>query len=147
MILFISMVYSKFVVYGCLLIFCLLFALRLDGIVTWNYWIIFLPLWIWKALVVAGCIVGSWIWWRHPHYRYVPWYSIMFLYWFQIEFLGFSNVDFMTYNLDKFVQLNFIIIIFICLWSTQHEQIMQKIDGTVQQILKIKSEWTINSWL
>jgi hypothetical protein len=60
---------SKFVVYGCLLIFILLFALRLDGIIMWNYWIIFLPLWIWKVLVVVGSIVGSWVWWRHPHYR------------------------------------------------------------------------------
>jgi len=33
-----------------------------------------------------------------------------------------------------------IIIIFIRTRSTQHKQIMQKIDGTVQQILKIKGE-------
>lgn len=60
---------SKFVVYGCLLVFCLLFALRLDGIIVWSYWIIFLPLWIWKSLVIVGAIVGSWIWWTNPHYR------------------------------------------------------------------------------
>jgi len=60
---------SKFIVYGCLLVFCLLFALRLDGIIQWSYWIIFLPLWIWKALVVIGAIVGSCIWWRNPNYR------------------------------------------------------------------------------
>jgi len=40
-----------------------------------------------------------------------------------------------------------IIIIFIRTRSTQNEQIIQKIDGTVLQILKIKGEWTINSWL
>jgi len=34
----------------------------------------------------------------------------------------------------------FIIIIFIRTRSTQHEQIIQKIDGTVQQILKVKGE-------
>jgi len=56
-------------VYGCLLVFCLLFALRLDGIIQWNYWIVFLPLWIWKALVVIGATVGSCIWWRNPNYR------------------------------------------------------------------------------
>jgi len=33
-----------------------------------------------------------------------------------------------------------IIIIFIRTRSTQHEQIIQKLDGTVQQILKIKDE-------
>jgi len=60
---------SKFVVYACLLVFCLLFALRLDGIIQWNYWIVFLPLWIWKALVIVGATVGSCIWWRNPNYR------------------------------------------------------------------------------
>jgi len=39
-----------------------------------------------------------------------------------------------------------IIIIFIRTQSTQNEQIIQKIDGTVQQRLKIKGEWTINSF-
>lgn len=57
--------------YGCLLVFSLLFALRLDGIIEWNYWIVFLPLWIWKALVVGGATVGSCIWWRNPNYRSV----------------------------------------------------------------------------
>ena len=56
-------------VYGCLLVFCLLFALRLDGIIQWSYWIVFLPLWIWKALVVVGATVGSCVWWQNPNYR------------------------------------------------------------------------------
>ena len=60
---------SKFVVYGCLLVFSLLFALRLDGIIQWNYWLVFLPLWIWKTLVVVGATVGSCVWWRNPNYR------------------------------------------------------------------------------
>ena len=62
--------FSKFVVYGCLLIFSLLFSLKRDGTITWSYWIIFLALWIWKSLVVIGAVVGSWVWWRHPHYRF-----------------------------------------------------------------------------
>jgi len=57
------------VVYGCLLVFSLLFALRLDGIIQWSYWIVFLPLWIWKALVVIGATVGSCVWWQNPNYR------------------------------------------------------------------------------
>lgn len=60
---------SKFIVYACLLIFCLLFSLRLDGIILWSFWIIFLPLWIWKALVIVGAIAGSLTFWRNPQYR------------------------------------------------------------------------------
>ena len=60
---------SKFVVYTCLLIFSLLFALRLDGTISWSYWCVFLPIWIWKLLVVSGALMGSWVWWRHPQYR------------------------------------------------------------------------------
>ena len=61
--------HSKFVVYACLLVFSLLFALQLDGIIQWSYWLVFLPLWIWKALVIVGATVGSCIWWRNPNYR------------------------------------------------------------------------------
>jgi len=60
---------SKFVVYGCLLIFSLLFALRLDETIAWSFWIIFLPLWIWKTIAFSGAIIGSWVWFKHPHYR------------------------------------------------------------------------------
>ncbi|KAK2147242.1 hypothetical protein LSH36_562g01039 [Paralvinella palmiformis] len=60
---------SKFVVYGCLVVFCLLFSLRLDNFIIWSYWIIFLPIWFWKLLVMVGAIVGSYVWWRNPHYR------------------------------------------------------------------------------
>lgn len=60
---------SKFVVYGCLLVFSLLLALKFDKTIQWSYWIIFLPLWIWKALVIVGCISGTVIWWRNPSYR------------------------------------------------------------------------------
>ena len=60
---------SKFVVAFCLLLFSLLFALRLDNTIQWSYWVVFLPIWLWKLLVISGCAVGVYIWVRHPQYR------------------------------------------------------------------------------
>lgn len=60
---------SKFLVYTCLLLFSMLFALRLDGSITCSYWTVFLPLWIWKGLVVSGGIIGTIVWARNPDYR------------------------------------------------------------------------------
>lgn len=66
-----SYCFSRFIVYCCLLAFTLLFSLRLDGIISWNYWVVFLPLWIWKLMVINGAVVGSYVWWTHPQYRYL----------------------------------------------------------------------------
>ncbi|CAH0549037.1 unnamed protein product [Brassicogethes aeneus] len=60
---------SKFVVHTCLFIFTALFALRLDNRVTWSYWTVFTPIWVWKVLVITGATVGSYVWWRYPHFR------------------------------------------------------------------------------
>ncbi|KAL6433459.1 hypothetical protein ACFW04_006531 [Cataglyphis niger] len=60
---------SKFLVHSCLMIFTSLFALRLDGFIEWSYWSIFSPIWFWKGMVILGAIVGSYVWWRHPHAR------------------------------------------------------------------------------
>lgn len=60
---------SKFVVYSCLLVFSILFALRLDGTITISYWMVFMPLWIWKTLVVVGGVTGAIVWARNPDYR------------------------------------------------------------------------------
>ncbi|KAL4221162.1 hypothetical protein ACF0H5_019421 [Mactra antiquata] len=60
---------SKFVIYSCLLVFSLLFSLRLDNTIEWSYWVVFLPIWLWKFLVIFGAIVGSYVWFRHPLYR------------------------------------------------------------------------------
>lgn len=60
---------SKFIVYSCLLIFSMLFALRLDGSINWSYWTVFLPLWIWKTIVVSGGMIGTIVWARNPDYR------------------------------------------------------------------------------
>lgn len=29
-----------------------------------------MPIWIWKSIVALGAIVGTYVWCRHPHYRY-----------------------------------------------------------------------------
>ncbi|KAL3862044.1 hypothetical protein ACJMK2_008041 [Sinanodonta woodiana] len=60
---------SKFVVFSCLLIFSFLFSLRLDNTITWSYWFIFVPIWLWKILVISGAIIGSYVWCRNPQYR------------------------------------------------------------------------------
>ena len=45
---------SKFVVFSSLLVFSILYALKLDGILqSWSWWSVFAPLWAWK------CIVGE----------------------------------------------------------------------------------------
>ena len=32
-------------------------------------WAVFLPLWLWKAVAIAGACVGSYVWWRRPQSR------------------------------------------------------------------------------
>lgn len=61
---------SKFVVYASLLVFVLLFSLRVDEIVLWSYWLVFLPLWLWKTITLAGAFVGIVTWLRHPESRH-----------------------------------------------------------------------------
>eukprot|EP00111_Clytia_hemisphaerica_P002795 TCONS_00007870-protein len=60
---------SKCVVYFALLIFSILLGLRLDEVVTWNFFIVFIPLWLWKLLVFSGVTVGAIVWVKHPEYR------------------------------------------------------------------------------
>ena len=40
---------SKFVLFTSLLFFSILYALKLDGVINWSWWSIFIPLWIWKG--------------------------------------------------------------------------------------------------
>lgn len=60
---------SKFIVYICFLVFCILFSLRLEGSIQCSYYIIFLPLWIWKVIVIIGCSLGCYVWLTKPYYR------------------------------------------------------------------------------
>ncbi|CAF1107240.1 unnamed protein product [Rotaria magnacalcarata] len=53
---------SRFVVSCSLLIFSILFALRIDEYIKISYWLVFLPLFIWKFLVVFGACIGIFVW-------------------------------------------------------------------------------------
>ena len=56
---------SKFVVFTALLLFSLLYTLKLDGVLAWSWWAVFAPLWVWKvrqqmsphALTIAGYVM------------------------------------------------------------------------------------------
>ena len=48
---------SKFVLFTSLLFFSILYALKLDGVINWSWWSIFIPLWIWKGKSVLINIV------------------------------------------------------------------------------------------
>ncbi|CAF1631119.1 unnamed protein product, partial [Adineta ricciae] len=56
---------ARFVVTFSLLIFSILFALQLDGYIQISYWLVFLPLFIWKMLVVFGACTGIFFWCKH----------------------------------------------------------------------------------
>ena len=60
---------SKFVVFTALLLFSLLYTLKLDGVLDWSWWSVFIPLWAWKAVAISGAGVGSYVWWRRPQSR------------------------------------------------------------------------------
>jgi hypothetical protein len=61
------------VVHSCLFTFTVLLALRLDDAITWSYWLVFSPIWLWNFMVAAGATIGSIVWWRNPHFRYACW--------------------------------------------------------------------------
>lgn len=60
---------SKFIAYTSLLVFSVLFSLKLDNKIDISYLVVFSPLWIWKSLTFFGGILGIIAWVRNPHYR------------------------------------------------------------------------------
>ncbi|CAF1367095.1 unnamed protein product [Rotaria sp. Silwood1] len=48
----------QFLVSFCLLIFSILYAFREQLFISWPYWLVFLPLFIWKSLAIVGAIIG-----------------------------------------------------------------------------------------
>ncbi|CAF1186607.1 unnamed protein product [Adineta steineri] len=48
----------QFLVSFCLLIFSILYAFREQLFILWPYWLVFLPLFIWKILAILGAIIG-----------------------------------------------------------------------------------------
>ena len=56
MLTFVS--FSQFLVSFCLLIFSIFYAFREQLFILWPYWLVFLPLFIWKVLAILGAIIG-----------------------------------------------------------------------------------------
>jgi len=134
---------SKFIIFTSLLIFSLLYALKLDRVLNWSWWSIFIPIWIWKGIVVCGAIVGSYVWWRRPHNRlnadeYIQYKAMLIslathLLLLMFELLVADNMQSWETSHSNtprhlwilvFVPLVFvsIISIAICIWSVRHDR-------------------------
>ncbi|CAL8129613.1 unnamed protein product [Orchesella dallaii] len=126
---------SKFVVYSCLFVFTILIALRQDETITWSYWAVFTPIWLWKLMVVLGAVVGSIVWWRHPHYRmegeaYIQYKAMMMtlalhLLLLMFELLVCDNLESQRHIwILVFIPLIFISIISIaiCIWAVKNDR-------------------------
>ncbi|XP_050412606.1 transmembrane protein 185A isoform X1 [Patella vulgata] len=126
---------SKFLVFTCLLVFCLLFSLRLDGTIEWSYWVIFLPIWLWKVMVIAGALVGSYVWWKNPHYRgegdsYVQYKAMVMctglhMLLLMFEILACDNLETNNHSwILVFIPLMFmsVVSISICIWAVKNER-------------------------
>ncbi|XP_063219739.1 transmembrane protein 185B [Bacillus rossius redtenbacheri] len=126
---------SKFLVHVCLMIFTALFALRLDGELTWSYWTIFIPIWFWKFMVILGALVGSYVWWRYPHFRlegeaYVHYKAMLIslalhLILLMFELLACDKLESGRHLwILVFIPLIFISIVSIavCIWAVKHDR-------------------------
>ncbi|XP_067948518.1 transmembrane protein 185-like [Watersipora subatra] len=61
---------GKLGVYLSLLTFSLFMSLWMDGLIRWSIWIVFLPLWLWKMLIIFGSVIGIGVWCYKPEARY-----------------------------------------------------------------------------
>ncbi|XP_063385206.1 transmembrane protein 185B isoform X1 [Cydia fagiglandana] len=126
---------SKFVVHSCLLVFTALLALKLDGAITWSYWAVFTPIWVWKFLVVLGATVGTYVWWQYPHFRlegeaYIHYKAMLISLAIHLILLMFELLVCDQLSVKRhvwilvFIPLIFISIvsIAICIWSVRHDR-------------------------
>lgn len=126
---------SKFIVHSCLLIFTIFFALRLDNYINWSYWMVFIPIWVWKSLVISGATVGSYVWWRYPHFRlegeaYIHYKSMLISLALHLILLMFELLVCDKLETSRhlwilvFIPLIFISIVSIavCIWAVKHER-------------------------
>jgi len=126
---------SKFVLFTSLLLFSLLFTLQLDEVIHWSWWSIFIPLWIWKAIAIAGAGVGSYVWWRRPQSRlnteeYIQYKAMLIslavhLLLLMFELLTADNLEAHRHMwILVFVPLVFVsmISIAISVWSVRHDR-------------------------
>lgn len=95
----------------------------------------FLPLWIWKFMVIAGASIGSYVWWKHPQYRvegegYVHYKAMLISLALQLLLLMFELL--VCDKLENkrhlwilvFIPLIFISIISVavCIWAVKHDR-------------------------
>jgi len=129
---------SKFVVFSSLLGFSLLFTLKLDNQIHWSWWTVFIPLWIWKGVAIAGAMVGSYVWWRRPQARvhteeYIQYKAMLIslavhLLLLMFELLVADNLQSRRHLwILVFIPLVFVSIISvgICVWSVRHDRPFQ----------------------
>ncbi|XP_041981520.1 transmembrane protein 185B isoform X2 [Aricia agestis] len=126
---------SKFVVHTCLLVFTALLALKFDETISWSFWAVFTPIWIWKFLVVLGATVGTYVWWQYPHFRlegeaYIHYKAMLISLAIHLILLMFELLvcDQLTTS-NHFWILVFIPLIFIsivsiaiCIWCVKHDR-------------------------
>ncbi|XP_050668841.1 transmembrane protein 185A [Leptidea sinapis] len=126
---------SKFVVHTCLFVFTALLALKLDKTISWSYFAVFTPIWIWKFLVVLGATVGTYVWWKYPHFRlegeaYIHYKAMLISLAIHLILLMFELLvcdQLTTYGhvwILIFIPLIFISIvsIAICIWCVKHDR-------------------------
>lgn len=56
---FFSQEFSEKVLSISAVIISLLFALRLDKMIEWSHWLVFLPIWMWKLAIATFCTSHS----------------------------------------------------------------------------------------
>ncbi|CAG0883698.1 unnamed protein product [Cyprideis torosa] len=126
---------SKFIVYLCLLLFTICFALRLDGVITWSWWAVFIPIWVWKFFVIFGALVGSYVWWRYPLSRfegeaYIQYKAMLIALALHLLLLMFELLVCDKLESGRhlwtlvFVPLVFISIlcVAVCIWAVKHDR-------------------------
>jgi len=129
---------SKFVVYSSLLVFTMLFALKMDQDLSWSWWSVFTPLFIWKGIAVSGAIIGSIVWWRRPQTHlnaeeYIQYKAMLIslathLLLLMFELLVADNLESRRHIwVLVFVPLVFVSLISvpICIWSVRHDRSFQ----------------------
>lgn len=125
---------SKFLVYFTLVLFVVLLGTRLDRFIEWSYFIVFLPLWIWKLIVLSGSVIGIHVWIHHPEYRRensVDFQAMLVSTGFHLLLVSFEIM--LCLNMDRTISIPYRLV-FIpmfclsglsiagCMWGFRHER-------------------------
>ncbi|XP_065201667.1 transmembrane protein 185B [Planococcus citri] len=126
---------SKFIIHTSLMVFTIFFSLRLDGTILWSYWAVFSPIWFWKFMVIFGAAVGSYVWWRYPHFRlegeaYIHYKAMLITLALHLILLMFELLACDKLQSGRhlwilvFIPLIFISVVSIavCVWAVKHDR-------------------------